>query len=110
MVTSGQFLIDSEASLRSALPGDTAQSAVSDQKQAQEYETTGVIKAIDAGSITLAHQPIPALNWGAMTMDFTLKTPVSTLKPGDRVMFSFTLDDENGAVITHLMPATEAMK
>jgi Cu(I)/Ag(I) efflux system membrane fusion protein len=45
-----------------------------------------------------------------MTMDFTLKTPVSTLKPGDRVMFSFTLDDENGAVITHLMPATEAMK
>lgn len=110
VVTSGQFLIDSEASLRSALPGDTAQSAVPDQKQTQEYETTGVIKAIDAGSITLAHQPIPALNWGAMTMDFTLKTPVATLKPGDRVMFSFTLDDENGAVITHLMPATEAMK
>lgn len=104
VVTSGQFLIDSEASLRSALP------ATPGQKKAQEYETTGVVKAIEDGSITLAHQPIAALKWGAMTMDFVLKDPVPSLKPGDHVMFSFTLDDENGAVITHLMPTTEAMK
>lgn len=97
VVTSGQFLIDSEASLRSALP--EPQPAA---KQTQAYHTTGVVKAIDAGSITLAHQPVPALNWGAMTMDFVLKQPQPGIKPGDKVRFSFTLDDEKGAVISHL--------
>lgn len=108
VVTSGQFLIDSEASLRSALPQQQAQQPVA--KKVQEYESTGVVKAIDDGSITLSHQPIPALNWGAMTMDFVLKQPEPAIKTGDKVMFSFTLDDEDGAVITHLMPMQEAMK
>ncbi|WP_342321612.1 efflux RND transporter periplasmic adaptor subunit [Kosakonia sp. BYX6] len=108
VVTSGQFLIDSEASLRSALPQQQAQQPVA--KKVQEYASTGVVKAIDDGSITLSHQPIPALNWGAMTMDFVLKQPDPAIKTGDKVMFSFTLDDEDGAVITHLMPMQEAMK
>lgn len=108
VVTSGQFLIDSEASLRSALPEQQAQQPVA--KKVETYEGTGVVKAIEAGSITLSHQPIPALNWGAMTMDFVLKQPDPTIKPGDTVMFSFVLDDEEGAVITHLMPMQEEMK
>lgn len=104
VVTSGQFLIDSEASLRSALPESPV------EKKPQQYESTGVVEAIDGESVTLAHQPIPALNWGAMTMDFVLKQPQSEIKVGEQVMFSFTLDDENGAVITHLMANGEAMK
>lgn len=108
VVTSGQFLIDSEASLRSALPHQQAPQTPA--KKVQTYDATGVVKAIDAGSITLSHQPIPALNWGAMTMDFVLKQPVPAIKVGDKVMFSFTLDDEQGAVITHLMPTQETMK
>jgi len=103
VVTSGQFLIDSEASLRSALP-DTARPV------AQEYETRGVVEAIADGRITLSHQPIPALNWDSMTMDFVLTQPVAGLKPGDRVMFRFRLDDADGAVVTHLMADTEVMK
>jgi len=62
------------------------------------------VQAVDNGTITLSHQPIPELNWGAMTMDFTLTDPDPQVKVGDKVMFSFTLDDEAGAVITHLMP------
>ena len=103
VVTSGQFLIDSEASLRSALP-DTARPV------AQEYETRGVVEAVAEGSITLSHQPIPALSWDSMTMDFVLPQPVAGLKPGDRVMFRFRLDDTDGAVVTHLMADTEVMK
>lgn len=103
VVTSGQFLIDSESSLRSALP-ETAQPV------AQEYETHGVVEAIADGSITLSHQPVPALNWDSMTMDFVLPKPVEGLKPGDRVMFRFRLDDTEGAVVTHLMADTEVMK
>lgn len=104
VVTSGQFLIDSEASLRSALPDANL------EKQPQQFESTGVVEAIDGQSVTLSHQPIPALNWGAMTMDFVLKRPQPEINVGDRVMFSFTLDDENGAVITHLMASGEGRK
>lgn len=103
VVTSGQFLIDSEASLRSALP-DTAASV------AQEHETRGVVESVADGSITLSHQPIPALNWDSMTMDFVLPQPVPGLKPGDRVLFRFRLDDTEGAVVTHLMVDTEVTK
>lgn len=101
VVTSGQFLIDSEASLRSALP---------EQAAVKTYETTGVVQALDGNTITLAHQPVPELNWGAMTMDFTLSQPATAIRVGDSVMFSFTLDDEQGATIVHLMPAGEGMK
>ncbi|MGK9172243.1 efflux RND transporter periplasmic adaptor subunit [Yokenella regensburgei] len=104
VVTSGQFLIDSEASLRSALPDTPV------EKKAHEYESTGVVEAIDKGSVTLAHQPVPALKWGAMTMDFVLTKPQPEIKVGQPVMFSFTLDDENGAVITHLMANEGEMK
>lgn len=100
VVTSGQFLIDSEASLRSALPQEAAVSA--------SYAGEGVVKALEADSITLAHGPIPALNWGAMTMDFALARPVTGIRVGDKVSFHFTVDEKAGAVITHLMPAGEA--
>lgn len=103
VVTSGQFLIDSEASLRSALPETTSPVVA-------EYEAHGVVEAMGEGSITLSHQPIPALNWDSMTMDFVLPQPVPGLKPGDRVMFRFRLDDVQGAVVTHLMTDTEVMK
>ncbi|WP_312985685.1 efflux RND transporter periplasmic adaptor subunit [Atlantibacter sp.] len=94
VVTSGQFLIDSEASLRSALPA---------QEMKTEYQGTGVVEALENSSVTLSHGPIPALKWGAMTMDFALKTAQPGVKPGDKVQFTFTMNDD-GAVITHLAP------
>lgn len=97
VVTSGQFLIDSEASLRSALPGE--------EKKA-EYQGTGVVEALDDTSVTLSHGPIPALKWGAMTMDFTLSSPQPAIKPGQKVHFTFTMEDE-GAVITQLVPVKD---
>lgn len=107
VVTSGQFLIDSEASLRSALPEEKATSST-----ATEYEGEAVVKGIADDAITLSHKPIPALKWSAMTMDFALKsaTDAKGIKVGDNVMFRFTMDDESGAVITHLMPMAGAMK
>lgn len=107
VVTSGQFLIDSEASLRSALPESDAQPKV--QPAVKTYDGEGVVKAVSADAITIYHHPIPALNWGAMVMPFALKSPTN-LKPGDAVMFSFTMDHEQGAVITHLMPMAESHK
>ncbi|HFZ8995621.1 TPA: efflux RND transporter periplasmic adaptor subunit [Citrobacter freundii] len=99
VVTSGQFLIDSEASLRSALPqmGDAP-------KAIPTYSTNGIIKALNADSVTISHQPVPALKWSAMTMDFAITAQQKQqLKPGDNVMFSFSLDDA-GPKITAIMP------
>lgn len=107
VVTSGQFLIDSEASLRSALPQEIAATTAT-----QEYQGEAVVKEITDDAVTLSHKPIAALKWGAMTMDFALKSAADAqgVKVGDNVMFSFTMDDEHGAVITHLMPMAGAMK
>lgn len=96
VVTSGQFLIDSEASLRSALPMPPGKT---------EYHGDGVVTAIQDETMTVSHGPIPALKWGAMTMDFTVAAPHRPVKTGDRVTFSFTLSDE-GATITRLEPVT----
>jgi Cu(I)/Ag(I) efflux system membrane fusion protein len=92
IVVSGQFLIDSEASLSgvearpigapSATPGKSASTL---------YETTGKIEQITAQSVTLSHEPVPALDWPAMTMTFQLTNPALArdLKTGDRVRFGF---------------------
>jgi Cu(I)/Ag(I) efflux system membrane fusion protein len=103
VVASGQFLIDSEASLqgltaRGAATAPTSASASAPapaptpaRAPTAEYETTGTVSAIEAGQITLDHAPVPALKWPAMTMPFQLARPelAQGLKPGDAVKFRF---------------------
>ncbi|WP_260512863.1 efflux RND transporter periplasmic adaptor subunit [Serratia fonticola] len=99
VVTSGQFLIDSEASMRSALPQMAGQEGV------KQYQTLGVVEAVDGATVTLSHDPVAALQWPAMTMDFTL--PAGGLPTGigigSKVMFHFSVD-ENGSHISQIMP------
>jgi membrane fusion protein, copper/silver efflux system len=93
IVLSGQFLIDSEASLRSAvnrlsMPSEArAPNAVA----GTSHTTIGVVKSIDDQQITLAHEAVPDLHWQAMTMSFALSEGLirDGLQPGDRVKFSF---------------------
>jgi Cu(I)/Ag(I) efflux system membrane fusion protein len=63
IVASGQFLIDSEASLSGveARPiGGTPTAAVKPAATAALYETVGKIEQITANSVTLSHEPVPA--------------------------------------------------
>src|SRR3546814_13857310 len=55
------------------------------------YETVGKIEQITANSVTLSHEPVPALGWQAMTMTFQLPDPKIPrgLKTGDRVRSGF---------------------
>ena len=51
----------------------------------------GVVKAVDAraGTVTIAHGPIKALGWGAMTMAFKADpAALKGLAAGDKVSFS----------------------
>lgn len=96
VVASGQFLIDSEASLSGVLARLEQQPGIESMKREDKTSQNmprgiGKVVEIDAKSnnITLAHQPIPALGWPSMTMDFTVKDAeqLKTLKPDDQVQF-----------------------
>jgi Cu(I)/Ag(I) efflux system membrane fusion protein len=78
IVLSGQFLIDSEASLKGVearLSTDQGPGAVG--ATPQTYRTTARVEAVAGDVLTLTHPEIPALKWPGMTMDFKLAPDVS---------------------------------
>ncbi|HIC7208212.1 efflux RND transporter periplasmic adaptor subunit [Burkholderia stabilis] len=116
VVASGQFLIDSEASLKSVLPrlaraagasapGTAAAASSSTAAAALVYETTGKVEKVTADDITFSHQPVPALGWGAMTMAFGKPSAQAfpDVKPGETVRFAFTQTDD-GYRLTKVEP------
>ena len=121
IVLSGQFLIDSEASLSSTVSRlSTATDAARSHAGAQEsrllHLTEGTIKEITPEAITIAHGAVPSLKWDAMTMSF--KPPAKGLpiglKAGDHVSFSFAEAEEGGfridsiVVLDEQAPGTES--
>jgi membrane fusion protein, copper/silver efflux system len=95
VVASGQFLVDSEARLRSVLgsmaaaaPASAPASAAS---PASTYSAKGRVESVDADSITISHGPVAELKWPAMTMGFGRPDPkaFADVKPGDQVHFEF---------------------
>lgn len=94
VVTSGQFLIESEANLKGVLdklgePGATTPTI---------HTGHGKITQVDAkaGTLEMQHEPIPSLDWPGMTMPFEVKDPaiLKGLKAGQLV--EFDLVKENG--------------
>jgi len=91
VAASGQFLLDSEASLSGIQARPIAGSLAAPGASPTLYEAVGRIEKIDATGITLAHGPVPAIRWPAMTMHFRLGSPALArgYKVGDRVRFAF---------------------
>lgn len=107
IVVSGQFLIDSEASLSGVLArlsqqdkvmdsgmGDMEEVQMSkDKPMSSEKMPKGRGKVIDvdpkSNYVTLNHEPIAELGWPSMTMGFKVKDSkqFSKLKAGDEVEF-----------------------
>jgi len=107
VVLSGQFLIDSEASLKgvearmSAPPmGTPGSDAI------RTYETTARVEAVSADALTLVHPEIQALQWPAMTMDFKLAPQIKMpdVRSGDEIEIRFQLQDGDAPMIVSLMP------
>ncbi len=90
VVVSGQFLIDSEASLRAS--GDRMQGA------SDAYRADGVLELVAKDALTISHGPVPALKWPEMTMEF--QPPANGLpaglKKGDRITFEFRAGAKDG--------------
>jgi Cu(I)/Ag(I) efflux system membrane fusion protein len=109
VVVSGQFLIDSEASLRGTtlrmgdVPGPVG-------NVVPTHRGSGKVEVIENNKITISHGPIPSLQWGAMTMGF--KLPASGLpqgiKLGDRVDFEVRPISDGGFEIVSIVPAVGA--
>ena len=94
VVASGQFLVDSEARLRSVLGSMAAPppaSAPASATATSTYIAQGKVESIDAASITVSHGPIPELKWPGMTMGFGKPDAkaFADIKPGDTVRFEF---------------------
>lgn len=108
VVVSGQFLLDSEASLRaSALrmgAGDTSTAAGAPAAGATHHGE-GKVEAIGKGEVTLSHGPIASLQWPAMTMGFKVapETVPKNLRVGDAVVFEVHQKD-GGYEITRMEP------
>jgi len=96
IVTSAHFLIDSEASMKASLlrmsSANEDKEDAGNGSQMSMATGTGVIKSLmkDHGMITLQHDPIEALGWPEMTMDFVTEEGVSLdgVDEGDAVIFS----------------------
>ncbi|GGH52196.1 hypothetical protein GCM10010975_06550 [Comamonas phosphati] len=95
VVASGQFLVDSEARLKSALgamdAGPSRPASAATAQAPAVYRAQGKVESIDDDGITISHGPVPGLKWPAMTMGFG-KADAATfggLKPGDAVRFEF---------------------
>ena len=125
IVVSGQFLIDSESNLKTALERfkNPEQSEQAGMQNSPDMETVGkgkntappihsgrgTVKHVDikSSSVNLAHEPIPSLEWPAMTMDFSVKDKalLKSIKPGDKIEFELTEATKGEFVITRITPA-----
>ena len=87
VVASGQFLIDSEARLKSVLGSMAPASAPTSGVHTAE----GKVESVDRDGITISHGPVASLKWPEMTMGFSKPNPTAfaDVKPGDRVRFDF---------------------
>lgn len=103
VVLSGQFLIDSEASIKASalrMQGaekEAAQPAPPPTGAGQQITGEGTVKTVmaDHRMLTLDHAPIEALGWPAMTMDFNVASDVdlSGLEVGETIRFVLEKDE-----------------
>lgn len=101
VVASGQFLLDSEASLRGLTAQPLEQPASSAGPALHEAE--GTIVSLEDGMVGLSHGPFKTLNMPGMTMSFPVADPslMVGLNTGDRVRVGVRQSDE-GLVIERI--------
>lgn len=111
VVVSGQFLIDSEASLKGTTTRMSDMPAPEAGKAAgPAHRGEGKVESIGKDEITLSHGPIPSLQWGEMTMGFKLPENglPKNIAVGDTVVFEIRQTKDGMFQITTIAPTAEA--
>jgi Cu/Ag efflux protein CusF len=88
-------------------PAEPAKSEMDGMKEsattvAGPVRSTGTVTAVNAaaGAITLSHDPIPAIQWPAMTMEFHAENPaiLQGIAVGDHVTFELKSAADTGTI------------
>lgn len=96
VVTSAQFLLDSESSIHAGLqrlttPPKPSAEAAKNRDVSRQIWAVGVINTVEHESrtVNVTHEPIRELNWPAMTMDFPVAKnfKLEKLTPGGKARF-----------------------
>lgn len=91
VVTSAQFLLDSEASLSGGIQRLDSTSPVRGQQLSERVIASGLVDAVypERRRIRISHGPIDALAWPAMTMEFDVlgSNDLSAIKVGQNIRF-----------------------
>jgi|KBSSwiStaDraftv2_1062776.scaffolds.fasta_scaffold2799733_2 Cu(I)/Ag(I) efflux system protein CusF len=92
---------DAPSTANTPQPAATAQPAA-------ENRGIGIVQSVDAanGSLTVAHEPIAALGWPAMTMSFKVDRPalLEGVEAGEHIEFTLRGRDMS-AVVTSIAEA-----
>lgn len=82
--------------------GDAMNMETSTPAVAGSITSTGTVTQVDAaaGTITINHEPIAAISWPAMTMQFTAENPtiLQGIAVGDQVSFELKSASETSTV------------
>ena len=129
IVISSQFLIDSEASLIGSLlrietvePAPDAEASNASgspdarpamgetndaTRAAVAIKAVGVVDSVMPAHhmIAITHDPIAALDWPAMTMNFLTpdELDLSVVEPGDKIRFTLTPHDADGYMVADII-------
>lgn len=91
-----------------ALAAESHDHGASSAPASASIAATGTVKSVDAakGKVVIAHDPIPALKWPRMVMDFQLadKALAGKVKAGDQVKFQMKEGDQGAYLITAIEP------
>jgi Cu(I)/Ag(I) efflux system membrane fusion protein len=106
VVTSAQFLIDSEASLAGSIKRLESVDEIPEQRDLGSVFASGWVDGVDQGErrIRVSHGPIDTLGWPSMTMVFDVKSSVdlSGLKAGQGIRFALVQEQAGEYVIERI--------
>ena len=106
VVVSGQFLIDSESSLRAT--ATRMGEASTPGAEAKTHRGTGKVESIGKDEVTLSHEPIPSLQWPAMTMAFKAPSDIAEkVRVGDTVTIELRQTKDGKFEIAAIAPAAK---
>ena len=107
VVVSGQFLLDSEASLKASttrmaeMPGAQPPPSAS-----ATHHGEGRIESVGKDEVTISHGPIPSMRWAPMTMSFkTPSGPPAGISAGQSVSFEFRRGNDGSFEIVSIASA-----
>ncbi|MRW88407.1 efflux RND transporter periplasmic adaptor subunit [Duganella sp. FT80W] len=109
IVLSGQFLLDSEASLKGTTTRMGDVQPPGSAPEAPLHHGQGKVERIGKDEVTISHGPISTLQWGAMTMGFKTAPsgPPRNVGVGDRVAFDIKRRDDGAFEIVAISPVAD---